>query len=66
MKLTRGKFEWAKDYKTNDKDIVFVIAAKPLADIGVDVQNIEGWIFKTMDEPDGSKIDVLLKPYDLK
>ena len=66
VKLAHGKFEWAKDYKTNDKDIVFVIAAKPLADIGVDVQNIEGWVFKTMDEPDGSKVDVLLKPYDLK
>ena len=66
VKLTGGKFEWAKDYKTNDKDIVFVIAAKPLADIGVDVQNIDGWIFKTMKDVDGSDIDVLLKPYDLK
>ena len=59
-------FEWAKDMSTNDKDIVFVIAAQPLADLGVDVQNIEGWIFKTMKEADGSDIDVLLKPYDLK
>ncbi len=66
IKLLKGKFEWGKDYKTNDKDIVFVIAAKPLADIGVDVQNIEGWIFKTMKDVDGSDIDVLLKPYDLK
>ncbi len=66
VKLPGGKFEWAKDYKTNDKDIVFVIAAKPLADIGVDVQNIDGWIFKTMKDLDGSDIDVLLKPYELK
>jgi hypothetical protein len=66
VKLPRGKFEWAKDYKTNDKDIVFVVAAKPLADIGVDVQNIAGWTFKTMQDTDGSDIDVLLKPYDLK
>ncbi len=65
VKLPGGKFEWAKDYNTNDKDIVFVIAAKPLADIGVDVQNIEGWVFKTMKDTDGSDIDVLLKPYDL-
>lgn len=64
--LTRGKFEWAKDYQKNDKDIVFVIGAKPLADIGVDVQNIEGWIFKTMKDEGGNDIDVLLKPYDLK
>lgn len=66
VKLAKGKFEWAKDYQKNDKDIVFVIAAKPLADIGVDVKNIEGWVFKTMQEEDGSDIDVLLKPYDLK
>jgi hypothetical protein len=65
VKIPAGKFEWAKDYKTNDKDIVFVIAAKPLADIGVDVQNIDGWVFKTMQDTDGSDIDVLLKPYDL-
>lgn len=65
IKLLNGKFEYAKDYSTNDKDLVFVIAAKPLADIGVDVQNIEGWVFKTMKEPDGSDMDVLLKPYDL-
>jgi len=66
VKLTRGKFEWAKDYTKNDKDIVFVIAAKPLADLGVNVQNIEGWVFKTMQDESGNDIDVLLKPYDLK
>ncbi len=63
--LSAGKFEFAKDYKANDKDIVFVIKAKPLAELGVDVQNIDGWIFKTMKDIDGSDIDVLLKPYDL-
>ncbi len=66
ISLPKGKFEWAKDYKTNDKDIVFVIAAKPLADLGVDVRSVEGWAFMAMDEPDGSKVDVLLKPYDVK
>lgn len=66
VKLPGGKIEWAKDYKTNDKDIVFVIAAKPLVDIGVDVQNIDGWVFKTMQDEDGNDIDVLLKPYDLQ
>ena len=64
--LPGGKIEWAKDYKSNDKDIVFVIAAKPLADIGVDVQNIDGWVFKTMQDENGDDIDVLLKPYDLQ
>jgi len=66
VQLPGGKFEWAKDYKTNDKYIVFVIAAKPLADIGVDVNNIEGWIFKTMADENGDDVDVLLKPYDLQ
>ena len=63
--LTNGKFEYAKDAATNDKDIVFVLAADPLTEMGVDVQNVEGWIFMTMDNPDGTTIDVLLKPYDL-
>jgi hypothetical protein len=63
--LTNGKFEYAKDATTNDKDIVFVLAADPLAKLGVDVKNVEGWIFMTMDNPDGTTIDVLLKPYDL-
>jgi hypothetical protein len=63
--LTNGKFEYAKDFTANDKDIVFVLAADPLIELGVDVQNVEGWIFKTMDNPDGTTIDVLLKPYDL-
>jgi len=65
IKLTNGKFEYAKDYTNNDKDIVFVLAADPLKAVGVDVQNVSGWVFKTMQNEDGSSIDVLLKPYDL-
>ena len=38
---------------------------RPLVELGVDVKNIDGWIFMTMENPDGSTIDVLLKPYDL-
>ena len=63
--LPGGKFEWAKDHATNDKDIVFVLAAKPLADLDVDVQNIDGWVFKTMQDDAGKDFDVLLKPYSL-
>ena len=66
IQLPSGKVEWAKDESTNDKDIVFVIAAKPLADLGVDVQNIDGWIFKTMKDDAGRDFDVLLKPYSLE
>lgn len=59
--LAAGKFEFAKDYTTNDKDIVFVLKSEPIAETGADINNIEGWVFVTMD--DGSK--VLVKPYDL-
>jgi hypothetical protein len=65
IKVTGGKFEFAKDYTNNDKDIVFVLQAKPLEAMGVDVHNVDGWIFKTMQDTDGSDVDVLLKPYDL-
>ncbi|MDP4110471.1 MAG: hypothetical protein Q8878_10640 [Bacillota bacterium] len=65
IKLTAGKFEWAKDYTKNDKDIVFVIRAKPLKDLGVKVENIRGWTFTTVQDTDGSNVDVLLKAYDL-
>ena len=66
IKLPAGKFEWAKDESTNDKDIVFVINAKPLADLGVDVKNVSGWIFKTMKDDAGKDFDVLLKPFSLE
>ena len=59
--LAAGKFEFAKDYKTNDKDIVFVLKSEAIAETGADVNSIEGWAFVTMD--DGS--EVLVKPYDL-
>ena len=65
IQFPAGKFEWAKDEATNDKDIVFVIAAKPLADLGVDVQNIDSWVFKTTKDDAGKDFDVLLKPYSL-
>jgi hypothetical protein len=65
IKLTNGKFEYAKDYTNNDKDLVFVFAANPLKALGVDVKNVSGWTFKTMQNEDGSFVDVLLKAYDL-
>ncbi|MDP4152817.1 MAG: hypothetical protein Q8865_05150 [Bacillota bacterium] len=65
IKLTAGKFEWAKDYTKNDKDIVFVIKAQPLKDLGVDVNKVSGWTFTTVQDTDGSNVDVLLKAYDL-
>lgn len=61
IELAAGKFEFAKDYATNDKDIVFILKADMIAEAGADVNSIEGWVFATMD--DG--MNVLLKPYDL-
>jgi hypothetical protein len=66
VQLPRGKFEWAKDLSKNDKDVVFVLAAQPLADAGVDVENVAGWAFMTVQEPDGSDVDILAKPYEVK
>lgn len=63
--LTAGKFEWAKNYATNDKDLVYVLRAQPFVDLGVDVGNVSGWVFKTMKEG-GKDVDFLLKPFDLK
>ena len=56
VKLPAGKFEWAKDYTTNDKDIVFALYAKPLGrsrrgraeDRWVDIQNDAGRQTETM------------------
>lgn len=64
--FSSNKIEFAKDYKTNDKDFVFVLDANTFKYKGVDVNSIDGWIFKTMVAKDGTKTDVLLKPYDLK
>ncbi len=63
--LPSGKFEYAKDYKTNDKDIVFALYADPLAEAGADVKNIDGWTYVEMKGEDGTVTNVLLKPYDL-
>lgn len=65
VKLPRGTFEWAKDPSKNDKDLVFILAAQPLADLGADVENVAGWAFMTVREPDGSDVDILAKPYDV-
>ncbi|HWQ58005.1 MAG TPA: hypothetical protein VN540_03220 [Clostridia bacterium] len=64
--LPRGKFEWAKDYTNNDKDIIFVLDAAALRALGVDVANVSGWALVTMQDEAGKDFDVLLKPYALE
>lgn len=62
-------FEWAKDIKTNDKDIVFVLNPQPFIDAGVDPNAIEGWIFAKVEMMDEKgkpmQVDKLLKPFNL-
>ncbi len=60
ISLSAGKFEFAKDHRTNDKDIVFIFNAALLAEAGVDVGAVEGWMFAEMDD-----MQLLLKPYEL-
>lgn len=61
-------FEWAKTASTNDKDIVWVLNPEPFIDAGVDVANVEGWVFAEVEiMKDGKKVkvDKLLKPFDV-
>ncbi len=61
ISLGDHKFEWAKHLMTNDKDVVFILSAEVLRSAGVDVENVDGWLFTTMDG-----MGLLLKPFDLK
>ncbi len=65
LSLGGGKFEWAQDYQTNDKDIVFVLDVAALTALGVDAANVSGWTLMTMQDDAGKDFDVLLKPYSL-
>lgn len=62
-------FEWAKDLKTNDKDIVFVLAIEPLVQAGVNLSAVDGWTLAQVlvDDENGKpiKVDKLLKIFEL-
>lgn len=62
-------FEWAQDMATNDKDIVFVLDPSMFIEAGVAVDQIEGWIFATVEVMDADmkmvEVEKLLKPFDL-
>ncbi len=72
--MSAGRFvdmsEWAKDIKTNDKDIVFVLNPQHFIDAGVDSTKVAGWVFAKVEiKDDNGKtelVDKLLKPYDFK
>lgn len=62
-------FEWAKELRTNDKDIVFVLNPEPFKEAGADLNSIEGWILAkiaVMDEKGRMvPVDKLVKPINL-
>ncbi len=61
-------FEWAKDLRANDKDIVFALNPEPLIAAGVDPDAVEGWAFAKVSMHEGGKtveVDKLLKPFNL-
>jgi hypothetical protein len=62
-------FEWAKDLKTNDKDIVFVLDPAPFIGAGLDPSRVEGWLFAKVpvDDEKGRpiQVDKILKSFDL-
>jgi len=67
--LDGAMFEWAKDMKSNDKDIVFVLDPEPLIAAGVDPENVDGWAYAQVPVmQDGKEVQVykFLKPFDLR
>jgi hypothetical protein len=70
IKLGEGNlFEWAKDDKTNDKDLVLVLNPEPFLAAGVDPALLTNWVFakvEVMDEKGNStQVDKFLSPYEL-
>ncbi|HOV13790.1 MAG TPA: hypothetical protein PK771_05860 [Spirochaetota bacterium] len=70
ISLGKGNaFEWAKDLKTNDKDVVFVLYPEPFINAGLNPDNLKSWIYakvKIKDERGNPKeVFRFLKPYNL-
>lgn len=74
--LDGNMFEWAKDLEKNtvsgeaqDKDIVFVLNPDSLIEAGVNPDEIEGWVYTTVNDGMSGKatnVYKFLKPFDLK
>ena len=65
MDVATGKLEWAKTYRSNDKDIVFLLPAAPFSEAGADVRKVDGWTLVEMSGKDGEAMKLLVKPYNL-
>ncbi len=65
-----NKFEWAKDMSTNDKDIVFVVDPEIFIEAGVNPDQVEGWVYASVEMKDNSgktiEVKKFLKPFDLQ
>lgn len=60
--------EWAPDFANSEKDIVFVLNPGQLVSAGVDIEQVEGWVYTTIPMMENGKmIEVykLVKPFDL-
>lgn len=62
--------EWAKDFTTNDKDVVFVLNPEMFVEAGVNPESIEGWVYAEVEVMDETgkmvMVEKLLKPFDVK
>ena len=62
-------FEWAKDLKTNDKDMVFVLNPEPFIKAGVDPTKVIGWAFLKIPVMDAAgkpqEVDKFVMPYEI-
>ncbi len=61
-----GKFEWAKDPRTNDKDIVFIIDPRPLERAGLRSGEVKGWLLLDLDVTMNSKAPRLASLYEIE
>ena len=62
-------FEWAKDFTTNDKDIVFVLNPEPFINAGVNPTDVAGWTYTTVSiMHEGRNVETykFLKSFDIK
>lgn len=58
-------FEWAEDPSANDKDVVIALKPAPLAEAGVDVDGIAGFLHAEVDMGMGETMKLVLMPVDL-
>jgi hypothetical protein len=70
IEMGGNAFEWAKDMKKNEADIVFVLDAAPLVSAGLDPYRPEGWKLMTVTVKNANganvKAERLIRAFNLK